>query len=90
MASYYLSGVFGTILTTSLVNPESKRPSVIVTNGHQEEKFYPITSRQVQRVPDMLRAMSYFALILYSLAFVMLEYQHSNNEETDPYLSKQR
>lgn len=83
MSSYYLSGIFGTILTTSLVNPENKRPSVIVSNGQQEEKFYAIDSDQVQRVPEMLRSMSYFVLILYSIAFLMLEHQNTSSEDID-------
>lgn len=46
-----------------------------MSSGKQEEKFYALQSDEVQRVPEMLRSMSFYALILYGLAFILIDYK---------------
>jgi len=79
MGSFCLSSFFGSRLSSSLINPNNKQPFNYVVNDHQQEMFYDKHSDEVQRVPQMLRSMSLFALILFSVALLLIDHKHEKN-----------
>ncbi|CDW83396.1 UNKNOWN [Stylonychia lemnae] len=55
-----------------LINPENRVPSLVINNGLTREILFSPQSEVVQRVPMMLRYLSYIYLILVLIAVVFI------------------
>lgn len=78
---FSITAIYNNSICAEIINPHNERPTVIVHNGKNIEKFYDVDSDQVNKIPEMLNWLSFFGFCCMVLAVPLI---NKNDEDTGP------
>jgi hypothetical protein len=78
---FSITAIYNSGVCTEMLNPSNERPSVIVHNGKNIERFYDVDSDQVKKIPEMLSWLSFFGFCCMALAVPLI---NKKGDDTGP------